>query len=369
MTQTIEVGLGERTYPIHIGAGVLDGLVASWADQLRPRRLSIIADETVWRIHGPRLSAQLADAGVAVRLVTVPGGEETKSFPVFADVCEQMLSHGIERRDVLLAFGGGVVGDLAGYVAASLLRGIDFIQVPTTLLAQVDSSVGGKTGINSRSGKNLVGAFHQPKAVYIDTTILDSLPDREWRAGYAEVAKYGCLWDGSFFEWLETSGPVARPGDAAALVEAITRSCAIKADVVAQDEQESGVRGLLNLGHTFGHALEALYGYDGRLLHGEAVSVGIGLAYALGRKLGLATGQDEQRVKAHLAAAGLPVNRRDLASAALSVDAIWAPMMKDKKVQDGVPTFVVPTGIGHTHLKRDVPKVAVDTVINDWLET
>lgn len=370
MTQTIEVGLGERTYPLYIGAGVLDGLAAQWADRLRPRRLSIIADETVWQLHGPGLSAQLEQAGVALRLVTVPGGEDSKSFRVFADVCEQMLSHGIERRDVLLAFGGGVVGDLAGYVAASLLRGIDFIQVPTTLLAQVDSSVGGKTGINSRSGKNLIGAFHQPKAVYIDTAILDSLPAREWRAGYAEVAKYGCLWDGAFFEWLETQGPAVKTGDPAALVEAITRSCAIKADVVARDERESGVRGLLNLGHTFGHALEAIYGYDGRLLHGEAVSVGIGLAYALGRTLGLCTGQDEQRVKAHLTAAGLPVRRADLAATdALSLDALWAPMMKDKKVQDGVPTFIVPTGIGDTHLNRDVPKSAVDDVLNDWLET
>ena len=269
----------------------------------------------------------------------------------------------------VVAFGGGVVGDLAGYVAASLLRGIDFIQVPTTLLAQVDSSVGGKTGINSRSGKNLVGAFHQPKAVYIDTTILDTLPKREWRAGYAEVAKYGCLWDGAFFEWLESDGPAVQPGTGEALIEAITRSCAIKAEVVAQDERESGVRGLLNLGHTFGHALEAIYGYDGRLLHGEGVSVGIGLAYALGRELGLSSGQDEQRVRAHLRAAGLPVNRADLAREDLSVEAIWKPMMKDKKVQDGVPTFIVPTSIGRTHLNKDVPKAAVDKVLNDWLET
>ncbi|MGB1160529.1 MAG: 3-dehydroquinate synthase [Alphaproteobacteria bacterium] len=369
MVETIEVGLGERTYPIHIGAGVLDGLATEWADRLKPRRLSIIADQAVWDAHGARLAAKLDAADIAVRLVTVPGGEETKSFPVFADVCEQMLAYGIERRDVLLAFGGGVVGDLAGYVAASLLRGIDFIQVPTTLLAQVDSSVGGKTGINSRSGKNLVGAFHQPKAVYIDTTILDTLPEREWRAGYAEVAKYGCLWDGAFFEWLESDGPAVQPGKGEALIEAITRSCAIKAEVVARDERESGVRGLLNLGHTFGHALEAIYGYDGRLLHGEGVSVGIGLAYALGRELGLSSGQDEQRVKAHLRAAGLPVDRADLALEDLSVEAIWKPMMKDKKVQDGVPTFIVPTSIGNTHLNKDVPKAAVDKVLNDWLET
>ena len=369
MVETIEVGLGERTYPIHIGAGVLDGLAKEWAPRLKPRRLSIVADQAVWDAHGAGLVAQLSAEDIEVRLVTVPGGEETKSFPVFADVCEQMLAYGIERRDVLLAFGGGVVGDLAGYVAASLLRGIDFIQVPTTLLAQVDSSVGGKTGINSRSGKNLVGAFHQPKAVYIDTTILDTLPEREWRAGYAEVAKYGCLWDGGFFEWLESDGPAVQPGKSAALIEAITRSCAIKADVVAQDERESGVRGLLNLGHTFGHALEAIYGYDGRLLHGEGVSVGIGLAYALGRELGLSSGQDEQRVRAHLRAAGLPVNRADLAREDLSVEAIWKPMMKDKKVQDGVPTFIVPTSIGRTHLNKDVPKAAVDKVLNDWLET
>ena len=369
MTQTIEVGLGERTYPIYIGAGMLDGLAAQWADRLKPRRLSIIADETVWQAHGLSLSAQLAQAGIDLRLVTVLGGEETKSFAVFADVCEQMLAHGIERRDVLLAFGGGVVGDLAGYVAASLLRGIDFIQVPTTLLAQVDSSVGGKTGINSRNGKNLVGAFHQPKSVYIDTALLDTLPEREWRAGYAEVAKYGCLWDGAFFQWLESEGPAVKTGDQGALIEAITRSCAIKADVVAQDERESGVRGLLNLGHTFGHALEAIYGYDGRLLHGEGVAVGIGLAYALGRELGLSSGQDEQRVKAHLVAAGLPVNRADLAPETLTLDALWTPMMKDKKVQDGVPTFIVPTSIGDTHLNRDVPKAAVDKVLNDWLET
>ncbi|MGB0745491.1 MAG: 3-dehydroquinate synthase [Alphaproteobacteria bacterium] len=270
---------------------------------------------------------------------------------------------------VLLAFGGGVVGDLAGYVAASLLRGIDFIQVPTTLLAQVDSSVGGKTGINSASGKNLVGAFHQPRAVYIDTDLLATLSSREWRAGYAEVAKYGCLWDGAFFEWLESEGPVARPDDPAALEAAITRSCAIKADVVAQDEREAGLRGLLNLGHTFGHALEAIYGFDGRLLHGEAVSVGIGLAYELGRALGLSTGQDASRVKAHLRAAGLPVDRADLAPETFSLEDIWAPMMKDKKVRDGIPTFIVPNAIGRTHLNRDVPKSAVDQVLNHWMES
>lgn len=366
----IEVGLGERSYPIHIGAGVLPRLAADWADRLTPRRLTVIADSLVWQAHGAAFAATLAEHDIALRLVTVPGGEESKSFPVFADVCEQVLGFGVERRDMLLAFGGGVVGDLAGYVAASVLRGIDFIQVPTTLLAQVDSSVGGKTGINTRNGKNLVGAFHQPRAVYIDTDVLKTLPDREWKAGYAEVAKYGCLWDGSFFEWLETAGPALNRDDAAAQIEAITRSCAIKAEVVARDERESGLRGLLNLGHTFGHALEAIYGYDGRLLHGEAVAVGIGLAYELGRTLGLSTGQDAQRVKAHLRAAGLPVARRDLAvQDNLSVDALWAPMMKDKKVRDGIPTFIVPTAIGRTHLQQDVPRDAVNSVLTTWLET
>lgn len=369
MTDLIEVGLGERSYPIHIGAGVLSGLAAEWADRLAPKRLSVIADSTVWQAHGEAFAASLAAEGIELRLITVPGGEETKSFPVFADVCEQLLGFGVERRDMLVAFGGGVVGDLAGYVAASVLRGIDFIQIPTTVLAQVDSSVGGKTGINTKNGKNLVGAFHQPKAVYIDTDILKTLPDREWKAGYAEVAKYGCLWDGAFFEWLETEGPALNRDSQAALVQAITRSCAIKAEVVEKDERESGLRGLLNLGHTFGHALEAIYGYDGRLLHGEAVAVGIGLAYDLGRELGLSTGQDAQRVKAHLKAAGLPVERKDLAAEDLSVEAIWAPMMKDKKVRDGVPTFIVPTAIGDTHLNRDVPREAVDRVLTTWLET
>ena len=253
MVETLKVGLGDRSYPLHIGAGVLDRLTADWSERLTPKRLSVVADARVWDAHGEAMAARLDAAGIELRLVTVPGGEESKTFPVFADVCEQLLALGVERRDVLLAFGGGVVGDLAGYVAASLLRGIDFIQVPTTLLAQVDSSVGGKTGINSASGKNLVGAFHQPRAVYIDTDLLATLSAREWRAGYAEVAKYGCLWDGDFFEWLESEGPVARPDDPAALEAAITRSCAIKADVVAQDEREAGLRGLLNLGLSLIH--------------------------------------------------------------------------------------------------------------------
>lgn len=369
MVETLKVGLGDRSYPLHIGAGVLDRLTADWSERLTPKRLSVVADARVWEAHGEAMAARLAAAGIELRLVTVPGGEESKTFPVFADVCEQLLALGVERRDVLLAFGGGVVGDLAGYVAASLLRGIDFIQVPTTLLAQVDSSVGGKTGINSASGKNLVGAFHQPRAVYIDTDLLATLSAREWRAGYAEVAKYGCLWDGAFFEWLESEGPVTRPDDPAALEAAITRSCAIKADVVAQDEREAGLRGLLNLGHTFGHALEAIYGFDGRLLHGEAVSVGIGLAYELGLALGLSTGQDASRVKAHLRAAGLPVDRADLAPETFSLEDIWVPMMKDKKVRDGIPTFIVPNAIGRTHLNRDVPKSAVEQVLNHWMES
>ncbi len=277
--ETVAVNLGDRSYDILIGGGLLDGAGGHIREVVRHDRLLVIADAAVAKLHWPRLAASLKAAGLRADKIEVPPGESSKRFPVFADVLERALALGIDRRTTVVAFGGGVVGDLAGFAAAVLLRGLDFIQIPTTLLAQVDSSVGGKTGINAPQGKNLIGAFHQPRLVLADTDVLGTLTSREFIAGYGEVVKYGLLGDESFFDWLEANGPALAAGDQAARIKAIRRSCEMKADIVARDEKEQGDRALLNLGHTFGHALEAATGYSDRLLHGEGVAVGTALAF------------------------------------------------------------------------------------------
>ena len=363
MTQLV-VALGTRSYPIHIDHGLLERAHDFVAPHLKGTKVFIITDETVMKLHGDTLRAGLQ--GLEQHWMGVPAGEGSKSFEMYHRLCEGILSHGPERGDLIIAFGGGVIGDLAGFVAASVLRGLNFIQIPTTLLAQVDSSVGGKTGINSGFGKNLIGAFHQPLAVLIDLDVLATLPDREMRAGYGEVIKYGLIDQPDFFEWLEAKGAsVLSQGPEVA--EAIARSCQAKADVVAADEREDGRRALLNLGHTFAHAFEAAGGYDGRILHGEAVAVGLLCAHDLSTELGLASGQDRERVRAHLTSLGLATDLSAFPDVSFDKAALKATMAKDKKVQAGTIRFVLTHGIGQAFVSDGVSDEALDRVLDRLL--
>jgi 3-dehydroquinate synthase len=307
----------------------------------------VLTDSHVAERHLSPLLASLAASGARVlEPVVVPAGEASKEMSRLGEVMDALLSRGIERKTVLVALGGGVVGDLGGFAAAIALRGLDFIQVPTTLLSQVDSSVGGKTGINSRHGKNLIGAFHQPRLVLADTDTLATLPKREVLAGYAEVVKYGLIDNPGFFQWLEEQGQAIVDGDPALLAEAIRVSCLAKAAIVAQDEKESGLRELLNLGHTFGHALEAEAGYGDALLHGEAVAIGMVMAFDLSVRMGLCPAEDAARARAHLAAVGLPVTAAHLGGGTWTAEKLLAHTAKDKKVKDGRVTFILARGIG-----------------------
>jgi 3-dehydroquinate synthase len=354
----VPVALGERAYPIHIGPGLLGRAGALLAAALpKAGRAFVVSDTTVAPLYLEQLGVALADAGVTWASHIVPAGEASKSFVRLEALLEDMLGFGMERGTPVVALGGGVVGDLAGFAAAVALRGVPLVQIPTTLLSQVDSSVGGKTAVNSRHGKNLIGAFHQPCLVLADTDTLDTLPRRELLAGYAETAKYGLIGDAAFWDWLEADGPALLDGDPALRAHAIAVSCRAKAAVVAADEREAGQRALLNLGHTFGHALEAETGYGDALLHGEAVAIGMVMAFDLSRRLGLCPGQDVERVRRHLAAVGLPV-RPDPARA-WDIDRLMAHMARDKKVEGGRITFVVADGIGRARLERDVPADAV----------
>jgi len=355
----VEVPLGSRAYAIHIGPGAIDIAGPEIATIAAGGKCAIVTDANVAPLYLDRVRASLEAAGLATVSIVCPPGESTKSYAEFARVCDALIAARIERRDVVVALGGGVIGDLAGFCAASLRRGVRFVQIPTTLLSQVDSSVGGKTGINSPHGKNLVGAFHQPSLVLADSGVLDTLSPREFRAGYAEVAKYGLLGDRGFFEFLEArfrevfSGGPARS-------EAIATSCAAKARVVAADETEQGERALLNLGHTFGHAFESLSHYDSaRLVHGEGVAVGMACAFRFSRRLGLCPGQDVARVEAHLRAVGLPTRIRDIPGLAADAGAILAAMRQDKKVERGRLTFVLVRAIGESFIARDVDEASV----------
>ncbi len=357
----VAVALGAHSYEVVIG----DGLLSRAGGLLRPLlaqpRCIVVTDSVVASLHLPTLLASLDESGIATRTVIVPPGEASKSLAVFGRLADEILAGGIERRTTVVALGGGVIGDLAGFVAATIMRGVPFVQIPTTLLAQVDSSVGGKTGINTEAGKNLLGAFHQPVAVLADIGALATLPARELRAGYAEIVKAGLIADPALFAWCEQHGAAVVGGDRAASAEAVERACRFKAAVVAADEREEdagGGRALLNLGHTFGHALEAEGGYDGRLLHGEAVAIGCHLAFRLSAALGLCPGADAERVTAHLAQVGLPT-----AIAALpftvTAERLIGHMARDKKMRDGVLTFILAHGIGRAHAARDVPQEAV----------
>jgi 3-dehydroquinate synthase len=354
----VDVALGDRAYEIVIGRGVLAELGPRIA-KLRPgARVAIVTDANVARHVLPHAEASLGEAGIASSRIVVGEGEASKSYAVLADVCEQLIAAKIERGDLVVALGGGVVGDLAGFAAAILRRGVDFVQVPTSLLAQVDSSVGGKTGINSPQGKNLIGAFHQPILVIADTAVLDTLTPRQFCAGYAEVAKYGLLGDAAFFGWLETNHRDIAGGRAAREV-AVAKSCRAKAAIVARDEHETGERALLNLGHTFGHALEAATGFSDRLFHGEGVAVGMCLAAEFSARRGMIAQDDVTRIRTHLAEAGLPVRMQDIAGFRQEglgdADRLLALMGQDKKVKRGKLTFILLEAIGKAVIVNDVP--------------
>jgi shikimate kinase/3-dehydroquinate synthase len=359
----VEVPLGARAYSILIGPGVLDEAGAEIARIAPGVHCAIVTDARVAPLYLDRLSASLDQAGLRSTPIVCPPGEATKGYAEFARVCDALIEARIERRDIVIALGGGVIGDLAGFCAASLRRGVRLVQLPTTLLAQVDSSVGGKTGINSRHGKNLVGAFHQPSLVLADTLCLDTLSEREFRAGYAEVVKYGLIGDRGFFEFLESNWRDAFAGGPAR-AEAIAVSCAAKARVVAADETERGERALLNLGHTFGHALEKLTGYDSaRLVHGEGVAIGMVSAFRFSRDLGLCSGQDATRAEAHLKAVGLPTRMRDIPGFDARTEDLLAAMRQDKKVDRGRLTFILARGIGQSFVARDVDKASVSAFL------
>jgi 3-dehydroquinate synthase len=351
----VPVTLGDRSYDILIGAGLLERAGEEIARLIPGVRAAIVTDEHVAAVHLPRVEASLEAAGIASSAIIVPAGEKSKSFSQLEYVVDGILAAKLERGDVVIALGGGVVGDLTGFAAGIVRRGMKFIQTPTSLLAQVDSSVGGKTGINTARGKNLVGVFYQPQLVLADTSALDTLPLREFRAGYAEVAKYGLIDRPDFFSWLEKNWQdVFDGGDAR--VHAIAESCRAKAAVVARDEHETGDRALLNLGHTFGHALEGATEYDStRLVHGEGVSIGMCLAHKFSARVNLASPDDARRVEVHLKSVGLPTQMADIPGGLPPAEKLMDYIAQDKKVQRGALTFILTRGIGQSFIAKDVP--------------
>ncbi|MES1202033.1 MAG: 3-dehydroquinate synthase [Pseudomonadota bacterium] len=393
-TETVRVELGARSYDVMIGAGLLaraGELIAPFAPS---KRVFVVADKTVAGLHGDALSQSLEAAGLAVHGFMLPPGEGQKSFAGLASVVTSLLQANISRNDLVIAFGGGVIGDLAGFAASITKRGVDFVQIPTTLLAQVDSSVGGKTAIDTPEGKNLVGAFHQPRLVLADLDVLATLPQRELRAGYAEVVKYGLIDDFAFFEWCEenaqhilNTAPIPfDPGGnydgivavnsmmqdkrAAALAFAVRTSVAAKARIVGEDEHEraGGPRALLNLGHTFAHALETRAGYDGALLHGEAVGTGMALAYAFSAALGVCPTQDAERVRAHLEAAGFVTDIRKSPGAPQSADDFLALMAHDKKALSGKLTLILARGIGQAFVQQNADAAALKSFLETQIQ-
>jgi 3-dehydroquinate synthase len=365
---TLQVDLADRSYDILVDEDLLDRAGEFLDPLLSLKSAVIITDSNVGPLYLARLQASLGAAGISHSAIVLPAGETTKSFAHLEQLTSQLLSTPVERKTMLIALGGGVIGDITGFAAAITLRGVNFVQIPTTLLAQVDSSVGGKTGINTPQGKNLVGAFHQPRLVLADISTLKSLPRREFLAGYAEVAKYGLLGNFEFFSWLEENGEKVCEGDPESIRHAVLTSCQDKARIVAEDELEIGKRALLNLGHTFGHALEAQIGYGGELLHGEAVAIGMDMAFELSLRMGLCSGQDRDRARRHLQAVGLNVNLDKLADNTWTADALIAHMQTDKKVQDGKLTFILARAIGDTFVTNNVDPIAVQSVLEDALK-
>ncbi len=366
-TTRVPVALGDRSYDILIGTGLIASAGRTIAARYPGRAVAIVTDAHVGALHAEALEAGLAGADIRHHRITVPPGEATKRFAMLEQVVDDILAARMERGDIVLALGGGVVGDLAGFAAAIVRRGMGFIQMPTSLLAQVDSSVGGKTGINTRHGKNLVGAFYQPGLVLADTDALDTLSTREFRAGYAEVAKYGLIDDPAFFGWLEQNWRGVFQGGRDR-VHAIAVSCRAKAAVVARDETETGDRALLNLGHTFGHALESATGYDGsRLVHGEGVAIGMAQAFRFSAKLGLCAPDEAARMAAHLTAVGLPTELAHIPGGVGDVDRLMTAIGQDKKVSRGALTFILARGIGQSFIAKDVDPNAVRAFLTEEL--
>ena len=363
----VPVSLGERSYEVRIGHGLIDQAGVILAAQLARKDVVIVTDANVAALHLPRLEHSLKASGIRSQTIVLPPGEGTKDFAHLERLTGELLDKGVERGTTLIALGGGVIGDLAGFAAAIMLRGIDYVQVPTTLLAQVDSSVGGKTAIDTPHGKNLVGAFHQPRLVLADIATLATLPRRQVLAGYAEVVKYGLINDLSFFLWLEKHGPALVDGNEAHRLEAVATSVKAKADIVSRDERETGDRALLNLGHTFAHALEAETGFGEELLHGEAVAAGTVLAFALSARLKLCTTLDVERVRRHFAAVGLPSGLKDLKHRAWAPDALLAHMRRDKKVRDQKIRFILARGIGQAFMSDGVDPAVVTAMLTDEL--
>jgi 3-dehydroquinate synthase len=367
MSAAVHVALDARAYDIHIGEGLMARAGSLIAPLVPPARRSapipVVTDETVAALHYPSLAASLAAAGLKPLPVVLAPGEQSKSFAGLERVTSALLDANIERGGLIVALGGGVIGDLTGFAAGVVKRGIDFVQIPTTLLAQVDSSVGGKTAINTAQGKNLVGLFHQPRLVIADIAALSTLPERERRGGYAEVAKYGLLGDAGFFAWLEDHGNAALHGDGAAMAHAVAHSCAMKAAIVARDERETGDRALLNLGHTFGHGLEAATDYSDRLTHGEGVALGSVLAFRLSARLRLCSDGDAARAERHLASIGLPTRLREIRGGAPDPAAVLAHMKHDKKAESGRMVFILARGIGQAFIARDVREEDVRAIL------
>jgi len=364
-SETVRVDLGARAYDVRIGPGLLARAGAEIAPLLRRRRVAVLTDERVGALHLEALREGLGD--IAMTALALPPGEATKGWPEFSRAVDWLLGERIERRDIVIALGGGVIGDLAGFAAAVLRRGVRFVQIPTSLLAQVDSSVGGKTGINSVHGKNLIGAFHQPSLVLADIGVLDSLPARDFLSGYGEVVKYGLLGDAAFFDWLEANGPALAHGDRALRQHAVRRSVEMKARIVERDETEEGDRALLNLGHTFCHALETATGYSDRLLHGEGVAIGCALAFETSQRLGLCSQEAPSRVRAHLKAMGMKCDIADIPGDLPDADALMALMAQDKKVVDGKLRFILARAIGEAFVTADVDAATVRQVIAEAL--
>ena len=363
--QTVHVPLGERAYDILIGPGLIARAGAEIASRLKGRKAAVVTDENVAPLYLEALFASLDAADIASAQVILPAGEKTKSFEHLMTACDTVLEARVERNDYVIALGGGVIGDLSGFAAGIVRRGVRFVQVPTSLLAQVDSSVGGKTGINSRHGKNLIGVFHQPDLVLADTDVLNTLSEREFRAGYAEVAKYGLIDKPDFFAWLEANWKAVFAGGSAR-IEAIATSCRAKADVVVADERENGQRALLNLGHTFGHALEAATAYDSsRLVHGEGVSIGMVLAHEFSARMNLASPDDARRVEKHLKEVGLPTRMADIPGELPPAETLMDAIAQDKKVKSGKLTFILTRGIGQSFVADDVPASEVISFLKE----
>ncbi len=366
VTTSVRVALGDRAYDILIGRGLIAEAGRAIAERLPRVRAAIVTDETVGGLHLAGLTASLQAAGIDSVPIVVAPGEGSKNFATLETVVRAILAARLERGDIVVAFGGGVVGDLTGFAAAITRRGMRFVQIPTSLLAQVDSSVGGKTGINTAEGKNLVGSFHQPDLVIADTGILDTLSPREFRAGYAEVAKYGLIDDPAFFAWLEQNWQGILSGGPER-EHAVATSCRAKAKVVAADEHETGERALLNLGHTFGHALESATGYSQRLVHGEGVAIGMVLAHEFSARMNLCSPDDGIRVEAHLKAVGLPTRLSDVPGGLPDAQDLMKRIAQDKKVSRGTLTFILTHGVGKAFIAKDVPPAAVEAFLNDKL--